>query len=64
MELHLCVETLLCSLGSIALCIENLSHLSQEVVSLVGFLDQLEAFLSQVKAVDDVVKSQPGLAIS
>ncbi|MEK9792619.1 MAG: 3-deoxy-8-phosphooctulonate synthase [Halieaceae bacterium] len=27
-------------------------------------LDQLEAFLSQVKAVDDVVKSQPGLAIS
>ncbi|MEK9624564.1 MAG: 3-deoxy-8-phosphooctulonate synthase [Halieaceae bacterium] len=26
-------------------------------------LDQLEAFLSQVKAVDDVVKSQPGLAI-
>ena len=27
-------------------------------------LDQLEAFLSQVKAIDDVVKSQPGLAIS
>ena len=27
-------------------------------------LNQLEAFLSQVKAVDDVVKSQPGLAIS
>ena len=27
-------------------------------------LDQLEAFLSQVKAVDDVVKSQPGLDIS
>lgn len=27
-------------------------------------LDQLEAFLTQVKAVDDVVKAQPGLSIS
>ena len=27
-------------------------------------LDQLEAFLTQVKAVDDLVKAQPGLAIS
>ena len=27
-------------------------------------LDQLEAFLAQVKAVDDVVKAQPGLSIS
>ena len=27
-------------------------------------LDQLEAFLTQVKAVDDVVKAQPGLVIS